>query len=133
MVKKMVIPTPKPKPEPTPAPARITIGEKILARMDEVLTYAMSQNNRLTDLESQIAILSQSIMEVIEQLDEGLAKMQEGISDTRNSAQAAEAAAEQAYTEIGDIASAIPDVNEIVDTLRRQERIEWLASMKPAF
>jgi chromosome segregation ATPase len=136
MVKKMVIPPPKPEPDPTPAPARITVGEKILARMDEVLSHVSGQEDLLARLESEVAILTQSILEVSEQLsalDTVLAKMQEGINDTRTHAEAAEAAVQAAGTDIGDIANAIPDVNEIVDAIRRQERIEWLASLKPAF
>jgi predicted nucleic acid-binding Zn-ribbon protein len=132
MVKKMVIPTPK----PTPAPARITVGQKILARMDEMLEHAAVQEKRLKDLESQFTILSQAIIEVIEQLDEirpRLGCLENVAESTRKSAEAAEISALDARMGVDNLSERMPDVEEVVQHIRSQERIEWLASMKPAF
>jgi methyl-accepting chemotaxis protein len=135
MVKKMVVPSPEP--EPTPAPARITVGEKILARMDEALEHVALQEKRLVGLESQIwavAIQIRDLSAAIKRMDETvLAKMQEGINTTRNSAQAAEIAAEDAKKGMENLSEQMPDVEEVIHHIRSQERIEWLASLKPAF
>jgi predicted nucleic acid-binding Zn-ribbon protein len=125
-----------PTPDPTPAPARITVGEKILSRMDEMLEHAAVQEKRLKDLESQFTILSQSIIEVIEQLDEirpRLGCLENVAESTRKSAEAAEISALDARMGVDNLSERMPDVEEVVQHIRSQERIEWLASMKPAF
>jgi methyl-accepting chemotaxis protein len=132
VVKKMVIP----EPEPTPAPARVTVGERILARMEAVLAYATAQEERLVRLEYQIGVLNSQIQKMDETLlalDTVLANMQEEMNRTRNSANAAKYAAEEAGKEVDNLSKRMPDVEEVVDHIRSQERIEWLASLKPAF
>jgi uncharacterized coiled-coil protein SlyX len=121
---------------PTPAPARITVGEKILARMDEVLSHVSGQEDLLASLESQITILSQSILEVIEQLDEigpRMERLEVVAVYARDNASAAEFAAMDAKKGMEDLAASMPDVQEVVDHIRSQELIELRQSLKPAF
>jgi phage-related tail protein len=121
---------------PTPAPARITVGEKILARMDEVLSHVSGQEDLLTDLDARVGALNDQIRGVTRLLiDVGtrLAHLENVAEDAWKSAEAAEIAADYAGKEVERLTAAMPDVNEIVDSIRRQERIEWLASTKPAF
>lgn len=134
MVKKIVVPSPEP--ESASAPARITVGEKILARMDEVLARADFQEKRLVGLESQIWAAHTSIRELTSMLNEVIDRMErlENVAESsRKSADAAEIAAEHARKEVERLTEAMPDVEEVVNHIRSQERIEWLASLKPAF
>jgi uncharacterized coiled-coil protein SlyX len=121
---------------PTPAPTRITVGEKILARMDEVLSHVSGQEDLLASLESQITILSQSILEVIEQLDEigpRMERLEVVALSARDNASAAEFAAMDAKKGMEDLTASMPDVQEVVDHIRSQELIALRQSLKPAF
>jgi methyl-accepting chemotaxis protein len=134
MVKKIVVSSPEP--EPAPAPARITVGEKILARMDEVLARADLQEKRLVGLESQIWAAHTSIRELTSMLNEvgdRLERLEVVAISARDNASAAEVAAEEARKEVEWLTEAMPQVEEVVNHIRSQERIEWLASLKPAF